>query len=467
MPQLSRVQGGGALSLTRKADARRLKMTKEGKTMNRQETLAAESGFDRPLLASPPQIEAERLLLAMLDDPGVKRIQTELRAELLARPRGRIPSAISSIDESIAQWTNSLILSEIQNVDPQTNSLWTTDDTPRTWFGYTLPGVGTSGDNPDAIYRTVVLDSSGSYEMVGQFPRERRAAQIIVQVSPADRARPSLVLTPTANPDNKSFSHPVLLTDGDLPVQPDGSFRITFGPNPGGPHHYCLPQGPITLSTRDMLSDWQQRPCTYSVRRLDRDTVGVLSEARLRERIHEDLAGYVRFWSKFPDVWLKGLQPNQISGVVGRVGGWGVQVGLCYDLADEEAIIVRVGPSDAAYTGFQVMNPWMIAASALRHQCSLNLSQARNSTNGSITYVIANRDPGVANWLDTAGWPQGFGLLRWQALPAGSPTDGLIQEFRVTTLAEVAAMQGLPRVTSKERGALLAERETGYTSRTR
>jgi hypothetical protein len=402
----------------------------------------------------------------MLGDVKLKAIQAQIRADLLATPRGHMPTSIASVDESIAQWTKSLIFKEILDFAPEPDVLWVTDDTPRTWLGYTLGGVGVSGDNPDAIYRCAALDGRGTYEMVGRFRREMRAAQIVVQIDPGHLAKPSLVMTPTANP-GKTFSHVALLTDGDLPVQTDGTFRITFGPEAGGPHHYQMPSGRIILGTRDLLSDWRQKPCDYAIRRLDGHSAGTFDEALFQESIYADLPNYVRFWSHFPDIWLKGLKTNQRSDVVMRAGGWGCQVGMCYDLAEDDAMLVRAGPSDAAFTGFQVMNPWQIAPNARKFQCSLNKSQVHYNLDKSITYVIANQDPGVANWLDTAGWPQGFGLMRWQGLPAGSKTDGLIQDFRVVKLSELSGLADIPRVSLAERRTQMAAREIDYTSRTR
>jgi hypothetical protein len=37
---------------------------------------------------------------------------------------------------------------------------------------------------------------------------------------------------------------------------------------------------------------------------------------------------------------------------------------------------------------------------------------ARLNTDGSVTIVVAARDPGVGNWLDTAGHREGFILFR-------------------------------------------------------
>ena len=48
------------------------------------------------------------------------------------------------------------------------------DDTPRTWLGHTLGGVGTAGDNPDNIYRLAYLDGAGRYAIEGKIDPAHR-----------------------------------------------------------------------------------------------------------------------------------------------------------------------------------------------------------------------------------------------------------------------------------------------------
>lgn len=47
------------------------------------------------------------------------------------------------------------------------------------------------------------------------------------------------------------------------------------------------------------------------------------------------------------------------------------------------------------------------------HVTSLNGFQAEADTDGITRFVIAHRDPGVPNWLDTTGQTQGFLTARW------------------------------------------------------
>ena len=106
----------------------------------------------------------------------------------------------------------------------------------------------------------------------------------------------------------------------------------------------------------------------------------------------------------------------------------------------------------------------MISPDARRHQASLNLAQAAANSDGTRSYVITPIDPGIHNWVDSAGLHNGIALLRWQAMPAGVDKDDLIREFRVLKLSELDDLP-LPRVSPDQRKAQMAMRHSLYAGR--
>ena len=107
----------------------------------------------------------------------------------------------------------------------------------------------------------------------------------------------------------------------------------------------------------------------------------------------------------------------------------------------------------------------MIAPDARSRQVSLNTAQSTPNADGTLTYVLAQSDPGVANWLDTAGMRDGLAILRWQQVPAAMTADGLIRDFRVIKLADLAGLPDLPRVTPQERHQRITARTPDYNTR--
>lgn len=421
----------------------------------------------QPLLATPAQVEAEQALIALLADPAVKAAQAQVKAALAQTEIGKTPDGAARIDEVVAQWTNSLTFKELTVDRAQPVVLWGTDDTPRTWLGHTLGGVGTSGDNPDHIYRSSAVDGSGQYELIGKFDPARRPAQFVIASSkliPEDQIK--------AIPANAAGlgGKTTVLSDRDIRVAPDGSFRVVIGgtaPTDGTPY-IALEPGTIGVGFRDVLSDWdRQQPANLVIRRLDSQEAKPLDQADLNSRVAQRLGSYVRFWSAFPTTWFGGLQPNTISKAVPREGGWGYLAGLRFQLKPDEAILVTTTRGGAQYQGIQVVDPWMIAASGRKHLTSFNPTQVKADADGAYSFVIAARDPGVANWLDTAGLHDGYAVLRWQNFPAASDGQGLLREFKVIKLADAAKLPGLAKITPQERRAQVAAREASYTNRTR
>lgn len=82
-------------------------------------------------------------------------------------------------------------------------------------------------------------------------------------------------------------------------------------------------------------------------------------------------------------------------------------------LAPEEALVVEVTPPACDYWNFQLNNHWMESLDYRHHRISVNKHTARVREDGSVRLVVAHRDPGVANWLETAGHTLGTMCFRW------------------------------------------------------
>jgi hypothetical protein len=288
--------------------------------------------------------------------------------------------------------------------------------------------------------------------------------------SPAARPlhRGAKVTPPPLNARMSDLMPLASICDRALDVAPDGTFRFTIGPAAESPVHMTSVPGQLTLGIRDMFADWTQRPAALEIRPLDQAPAPEFTDQDILDATYRDLPPYVHFWSGFPNVWFGGLSGNFLTPVQGRAGSLaGFIAALSFDLGAEEAIVVTMEPADAAYTGFQIIDPWMIGPDVRSNQVCLNRSQSAPNADGSVTYVISQSDPGVTNWLCTGGISEGFGILRWQAVPGTEPFDllGLAHDFRVIKLSEVAGLPGIPRVTPQQRQQQMAQRAREYDTR--
>jgi hypothetical protein len=99
---------------------------------------------------------------------------------------------------------------------------------------------------------------------------------------------------------------------------------------------------------------------------------------------------------------------------------------------------------------------------------SLNSAQVTPATDGMISYVVAGVDPGIANWIDTAGLEEGWVLLRWQGVPDGADPARFIRDVRVIDLVAIDRDLDarVPRVDIAARGQQLRDRARQHGLRT-
>jgi hypothetical protein len=104
-----------------------------------------------------------------------------------------------------------------------------------------------------------------------------------------------------------------------------------------------------------------------------------------------------------------------------------------FDLAEDEALIVEVTPPDCEYWMIALHNHWMETLDYVNHQTTLNCHSAQLEADGSVRFVIAHRDAGVPNWLDTAGHQRGTVGVRW----VGRDVIDVLPTTRLVKLADL------------------------------
>jgi hypothetical protein len=216
------------------------------------------------------------------------------------------------------------------------------------------------------------------------------------------------------------------------------------------------------------MADWCQVPTALRVERVTGPPPPPeRSEAEIIADIVTSMPGWVRFWCGFKDDFLGYPEPNRLVGPNGRPGGWGFLAGGRFRVGGDDAVLVTVSDGGASYTGFQISDPWTISPDPLHRLASLNKAQARPSSDGSFTYVVSARDPGVWNWIDTAGLSEGWMLLRWQGVPPATNPASLIQSVTPLKLVDLAARlpAGVPRADLADRAAQIDRRITEHALR--
>jgi len=350
-------------------------------------------------------------------------------------------------------------------------------------------------DNADAVYLYAPIDGNETYVVRaragdtrhwrGEAPAKsgRKAPQYIIFETPSGFAGDSGSIA-ELRPGSRANGG--VLDSAKLQVDPGGSFEVLLAPQrPEGHRGNYIPtktarqvrrpdgsSEPVEYVSRwvvlrELFHDWAREDL------LDLEIVRIGSEgehppaltpvqsAAHMRRVGEIVDNQMRFWNEFYAVTLetykdmngdgKQFMPtndmnaaNAASLATGGGQATNVYSGGVFDLGPDEALLIENAvPVVPQYSGFHLSNLWGESLDFANHQSSLNYFQAEADADGVRRYVIAHRDPGVPNWVDTTGLPHGFLTFRW----AYSELPGQLPTVKVTKVRHDEIRKHLPSAT--------------------
>ena len=408
-------------------------------------------------IATADQRDLEALAMRLMNSPEVKvgreKAIFRWRAAVRSDPT---PEQWAMFDAAMEEYAFNFCM-KAANSDPNYPKVMQVFQPAHEWFGMKVTGSRLGGDNPDNSYRVIPIDSKARYEISGRrFPNP-----------PSD-------VTFTLVADYSTSKTLASLEGRDLKVADDGRFTITVGPEPanGRVNHIQSKPAALYLFIRDSRGDWRQLPNALTVKRLDPPSAPPTTEQQLAER-----AASVMFDEVPLTYWFMrfggGGTPNTMSKpfVAGAfAGGLMSQVNVASTLRvnDDEAVVVTVHPAGAAFRNIVLHDYWYRSIDYPHHTSSMNNSQGVANADGTYTYVVSIKDPGVYNWLDTAGLHEVIANHRWQGLPRGKPDScEPAINARLVKLQDLPSVlpKGTKMVTPVERKQQLAERLAAYQFR--
>lgn len=381
-----------------------------------------------------------------------------------------------------------------QLLNPMRPTVVTQVAPPHSWYGNDVLGSRILYDNPDTIYRFMGVNMTSTYVIKGQFTGEL----------PADTNFSVLTGLSGVTADN--------LSGRELLVAPDGSFTITVSGDPAVPeqgNHLQLTADTTLIAVRNTLSDWStQPPMTLTIERLTgpRDSlfsqlggfaIPGLGPMVTRSPLLTSLVSFIPPLKNPPPI-LRGtftavvmalglgmeskyikvattdaetgerVRPNELRNPTRNAEFLATQLQSAgfFDLADNEALVVRITPGNARYFTVPVTNLWTITDNYWDEQTSLNNAQSVADPDGSFTFVISPTDPGVYNWVSTGGFGKGTVSIRFQDLDLESSVTPTVSAQRVSLTDLPAVLPPTTRyVTVAQREEQLAIRKAGFDNR--
>jgi hypothetical protein len=256
----------------------------------------------------------------------------------------------------------------------------------------------------------------------------------------------------------------------ELDTNADGNFEVVLAADEHDGNWMRIEGAHPTLTVRHFFYDWDtETPSSLRIERIsepiqrnapavDRDSVVSRQLVALGDFVHDNLDFFLRFGEAAPP---NGFLPPIDRTAMGAAAENKPVIGR-WELGADEALILEVEPPQGVYWSFSLGNPWWETIHYGRHQSSLNAHQTVVDSDGLVRVVLCERDPGVANWLDTAGFSNGAMILRCVRTTT-APTP----RARVVAFDEIAS--ALPadtsRITAAERASIIERRRRAVHER--
>ncbi len=270
-------------------------------------------------------------------------------------------------------------------------------------------------DNPDNLYQRAEINGAHDYCIIGT----RGTVAYLGLIAIAGGYEEA---------DSNMRSVAALDTHGDLQADADGTIEIILSQSPKPKNSTAnwlqITDDTLAVLVRQTFLDRKtERAAELSIRRLDQEGAkpAPLTAPKLQENL-ERTAAFVHNTAKLFADWAQGFQahPNTLppaeQDYCQKLGG---DPNIFYyhsyfRLQDDEILVIDIDRvPDCENWNFQLNNYWMESLEYRYVDVHVNKFTAQSNADGSVRILVATRDPGLPNWLDTTGHREGTMAFRW------------------------------------------------------
>jgi hypothetical protein len=310
---------------------------------------------------------------------------------------------------------------------------------------YVTPTRKLLGCNPDAIYFFAPIRDDREYRVTGNIGAATFTSFTLEKGSDQGRGARGSVAA---------------ISDEDMEIAYDGSYEILISrKKPKRGNWLQLSDGASQVTTRHYHEARQSvgtvphRLVPIQIEALNPDPLPPYGgDARAAERLTW-VANYVRehcamtfgpprpeleavlgWVSKEPNVFTDPGQWASASGdnAYGNTHAW--YGSAFYALEPDEALVITGRFPACRFANVVLWNDFMQAFDYQNRRISYNRNQVHYEKDGSYRMVVAHRDPGVPNWLDTEGRPRGNMYWRY-IFPTSAPARPETEVVKVSSLS--------------------------------
>jgi hypothetical protein len=214
----------------------------------------------------------------------------------------------------------------------------------------------------------------------------------------------------------------------DMVLESDGSFEIILSKEKKGKNWLKIEdETGMVMVRQTFLNRFEEVPAELKIENLSGNPT---PEPLTPKMIDEGLKTAAMFIAGAPLLfarWAKSFQKHtnelpMFDPKVSNAAGGDKNIIYYHSywkLAADEALVITVDPPECDSWNFQLNNYWMESLDYRYFNVCVSKGTADYETDGSLKVVVAHRNPGVKNWIDTCDHFEGTMCWRWYRLPDG------------------------------------------------
>jgi hypothetical protein len=289
--------------------------------------------------------------------------------------------------------------------------------------------VKMGADNPDNYYFNAQISGQYEYRITGK----RNTVHYLGFFTQNGNYGTTGGLAPCGKLDHK-----------DLNTEDDGSFEIILSKEPRGKNWLKIEEDTSLLMVRQTFLDRHKEvPAEIRVENMDgRVAPDPITPTQVDEGLKTAsffVAGAGMLFAR----WAKGFRSHtnrlpQFDPATSNAAGGDDEIIYYHShwkLEEDEVLIIEVKPPHCDSWNFQLNNYWMESLDYRYHNICINKAGAEYQKDGSVRVIVAHSDPGLPNWLETAGHHEGTMCWRWYRIPKGEKP--VMPECKVLKMSEI------------------------------
>lgn len=270
------------------------------------------------------------------------------------------------------------------------------------------PARKVGGDNPDAEYDLAAIDGHYDYRISGNIGS---VSYLSFTVSGGQGMIPRYMAG--------------YIGDDDLQADENGDFTLWLSKEaPDKPGAWVeIPEDASSILVRQYIADRKVEVLAdYKIEAIGENLPPLEppSDELIARNIAATAYAFLKLTTLHKTVLPEMLQmPNSFiratsENLGGEISGSeNIYMIMHYQIADDEALIVTVEPPESRYWNLTWESIWHETPDYLHRPVSRTLAEATPDADGKIRFVVAHKDPGVDNWIDTIRHNRGFLTFRW------------------------------------------------------